>query len=486
MSEECGKASSPPQTPLLRLQRETTQIKLWTPKKIPHEEANDEWDLLLEAQFCFISWKFFDHEDDDKNTTNQNERMRHQLDVRQNLAQTPDLIVPFDRKKRVVYISHRWISWDPSPGWLSYLKTQVTTLSQQFDGFFVFNSCFCDWNQDLRQKQMDLLSIFISKCYVMVVNEIDVYRDRFWILWECLCAAKHRRLVINEYVEPLLAMAGTNPTLDKVRELLLAAKTSNPNQVREHLMENLERLYYKGAQYFVIPVQELNKHGWDSIQPVPLSLDQVNPSRIFMVSHRWLTPEHPDPQNTKLAMIRDFWRQSNGAYDYFFFDFLCIDQQKSITQSLVKIDELYAQSHCLCLCDGDYFDRSWCLFEMSINKFNVDSLTLVPDIMTSLTTTTGKDSNDTASLCPNAKNVLLWLQKARLVQRMGYVHALSQRTFPVEDGRCTATTTTLEIPSDQLHLKTQLRALFLNSRITNKGDQRIILNLLDKLIGIPS
>jgi hypothetical protein len=113
-------------------------------------------------------------------------------------------------------------------------------------------------------------------------------------------------------------------------------------------------------------------------------------------------------------------------------------------------------------------------------------LTLVPDIMTSLTTTTGKDSNDTASLCPNAKNVLLWLQKARLVQRMGYVHALSQRTFPVEDGRCTATTTTLEIPSDQLHLKTQLRALFLNSRITNKGDQRIILNLLDKLIGIPS
>lgn len=134
--------------------------------------------------------------------------------------------------------------------------------------------------------------------------------------------------------------------------------------------------------------------------------------------------------------------------------------------SLTKVDELFAKSHCLCLCEEDYFDRSWCLLEVSVNTFNIGSRTLI---------------NENQNVIDEARQakypVLSWLTDARLVQQMGYIHALkfSHRV----NG------TPLEMPMDLIHLKSQLRALLLTSHLTNQGDRRIIINLFDSLVRAP-
>jgi hypothetical protein len=83
----------------------------------------------------------------------------------------------------------------------------------------------------------------------------------------------------------------------------------------------------------------------EDVSPVPLGHDHVNPSsRVVMVSHRWNAPDHPE--------FEPFCQCHKDRFDFCIFIFYrrCIGQQKALTKSLVKVDELYARSHCLCLC----------------------------------------------------------------------------------------------------------------------------------------
>ena len=104
----------------------------------------------------------------------------------------------------------------------------------------------------------------------------------------------------------------------------------------------------------------------------------------------------------------------------------------------------------------DYLERSWCLFEIMVNKFN--------------------RGNPILPLGYGANPTLEWMEKARLVQQCGFVQVFDPRLLEIRPGL------SLELPKDRLHLKSQLRKLFLASNLTNQGDIRVVLNLLDKLV----
>lgn len=289
-----------------------------------------EWEELLQAKFEFLSWDIF--------------KVRTGFATRTEI-ENDGVLIPFDRKKKVVFVSYR--KWqtraDRQRSWM-YLKDRVPLLSQQFDGFFLWYCC--SYNEEgLMRIQDEILSLFIKKCYVFVIDPYEVYKDRFWMLWECLQATKNRRLIVNDNVLPFLESTGPNPTVDTVMELLRAAKATDLAH-KERQLTKIRKMYYDGADYSLIPTSEFQKDVWEAIDAIPLSPDQVNPSRVLMVSHRWETKDHPDPQNRKLGIIRDFLLRTENLdrFDYVFFDLVCINQTKEISHSLVKVDELYAKS----------------------------------------------------------------------------------------------------------------------------------------------
>lgn len=411
---------------------------------------------ILNAEFYFVSWEIFDKRDC--------------FQCRQ-VLEKENLLVPFDPKKKVVYVAYRWDcgSVDPQNDhdtW-EYLREMAQPLKDEFDGFFL-DRCTMYYIRNSSQQednyrlQVDALGLFMRRCYVFVASSYSLYRSRFWILWEIFYAARNRRLIVNENVLPLLEETGTNPKLETVLNWLNADDVTGADPMdQQNLLSQIEELYLEGAGYALIPVTEiLTKARWEDIRSTPLAKGQINPSCVLMISHRWIEKGHPDPEDQKIGVIRQFLAERPSQFEYIFFDWCCIDQQKSITKSLAEVDELYAHSHCLCLCDEDYFKRSWCLFEISVNKFNSNAQTLIG--------------------APNGHPILNWLNAAQVVQQMGYLHSLKT----VEKGDISLEVP-LELPFDQLHLKAQLRQLFRASEITNKADMRIILNLLDKLIQAP-
>lgn len=176
--------------------------------------------------------------------------------------------------------------------------------------------------------------------------------------------------------------------------------------------------------------------------------------QVLMVSHRWETPEHPDPHRTQLRAIRQHLNGAGRAARFVFYSGRCLNQDNPI-RDLLLVNELYARAPTLCLAtEPDYYARSWCLFELALALFNHGAPTVV-----------GRDDH----------RALAYFRQARTVVDLGYVHALPEDYTVGPDVRLT-------LPLDRLHLKAQLRQLFVASQITKKDDMRIILNLLDQFV----
>merc|ERR1712032_199617 len=48
----------------------------------------------------------------------------------------------------------------------------------------------------------------------------------------------------------------------------------------------------------------------------------------LVLSHRWFTPQHPDPQGTKVRLLQEFL-QANLEIEYVWVDFFCLPQRPS-------------------------------------------------------------------------------------------------------------------------------------------------------------
>jgi len=134
------------------------------------------WDEILAAEFCYLSWDIFQFQD----------RLQERFELEQALGER--VLKPFDRKKKVVYISHQCyhgLHPEANRTW-EYIRRRAPSLSQKFDGFFIYDSCVPHDLDDkqfiLAQKQDVALSKFVWKCYVLVVDPYEIYHDRFLML----------------------------------------------------------------------------------------------------------------------------------------------------------------------------------------------------------------------------------------------------------------------------------------------------------------
>ena len=89
----------------------------------------------------------------------------------------------------------------------------------------------------------------------------------------------------------------------------------------------------------------------------------------LIISHRWESPEHPDPKCTKLKILQDHLR-ANPKFKSIWFDYPCLPQgSKSPEEAaffdycLKAVNLLYLAGNVLVFVDGQYNTRFWTQFE---------------------------------------------------------------------------------------------------------------------------
>lgn len=429
---------------------------------VPFVEFSPRWkrerEVALSAGFRYLSWDYFE--------------LASEFMPRQEIEERhPSCLHPWTEKKNVVFVSHRWLHAshpDPESALFSDLGKQAARLCVEFDGFFYDYSCFYQHPRTPMQNetfrlQLSRLNSFIFACHLYVAYPIQdagfEYLRRGWLLFEFLSAIYNHRLVLNDQVAPFFEehpRIVETLSLDTAREMMQGARFTNSADaahveglMTDHFTPRVE----EDNPYALLPVSELyDKDRWEDMDAVPVH--EIVPARVLMVSHRWRKEDHPDPDYEDLHLVQEHLASRREVYDFVFFDWCCLDQQEFDTSSMMKVDLLYAKSPCLCLCHGDYFERTWCLFEVMVNNFNHGEPMLVGDVD------------------PSTKR---WMKHARMVQQVGFINTLADNAFNIGG-------TQVRLPNDRLDFKCGLRDLIVSSSLTNKGDRRLILNLIDYLL----
>jgi hypothetical protein len=107
---------------------------------------------------------------------------------------------------------------------------------------------------------------------------------------------------------------------------------------------------------------------------------------FVFVSHRWLTPSHPDPDGAQLAELRQRLRalpmpDADRASLLVFYDFCSLpqrprsaDEEAGFCRDLGMLESLSRRAgHFIILSEGyrDYVNRAWCFFEAITARHNV-------------------------------------------------------------------------------------------------------------------
>jgi hypothetical protein len=87
----------------------------------------------------------------------------------------------------------------------------------------------------------------------------------------------------------------------------------------------------------------------------------------FVVSHRWQSPAHPDPEGKHLELLQKHAEQHRSAY--YWIDFSSLPQArlasdtKLFERTLPKIASIQSEASTIIIMDGEYSDRLWCFVE---------------------------------------------------------------------------------------------------------------------------
>jgi hypothetical protein len=107
---------------------------------------------------------------------------------------------------------------------------------------------------------------------------------------------------------------------------------------------------------------------FQEILPKLVPLEKIRGDRFFL-SHRWLSPTHPDPLGYQLTLLRE----SINAEAFYWVDFSCLpqkprtlDEETLFRNSMSMLPSLMFRMNFLILrSEGDaYFERAWCFFEL--------------------------------------------------------------------------------------------------------------------------
>jgi hypothetical protein len=98
----------------------------------------------------------------------------------------------------------------------------------------------------------------------------------------------------------------------------------------------------------------------------------IAPGKTYFYSHRWETPEHPDPNGAQFQAIKAFI-EKNHVHSLWF-DFSCMPQrprsagEEGLFQDRLKnLDELLSVCHTVVYFSEEYMSRSWCFAEFNMS-----------------------------------------------------------------------------------------------------------------------
>ena len=376
----------------------------------------------------------------------------------------PHYFCPVEKKSRLVYISHR--NWTQIPGRADPEKdafvefTAVASrLRTRFHGFVLWETNLSYGDKIPDEDSWKHFRFVVKHCFVYLASPYGIVHERSWLRYEAVRALMCQRLILNRNSRDLVQRIGTRPSLKLVEEFVKDAHIWYPED-RELLNKFLHKEFTPESFAYDFKLIEIAKQiplevnevtGWNKIKAKGIKEQDLNKKRVLMVSHKWETLEHPDDdQSSQLKEIVKYLKDKRTEFDYLFYDFKCLDQSMP-TESLMRVNHLFAECPCLCLTNERYLQSSWCLFELCINSLN---------------------RGDPEKVGIVDHHIFTWLKDAWLVRQMGYAHTLETSVV------------VLDLPKDNLHLKSQVRTLFLSesTTMTNRSDETIMLNLLDKLI----
>jgi hypothetical protein len=106
-------------------------------------------------------------------------------------------------------------------------------------------------------------------------------------------------------------------------------------------------------------------------------------SPCVFLSHRWMSPEHPDPDGVNLRKLLDRFaeiapqgRDAAGREIYLWIDFCCLpqrwrrpllqDEAERLKSGLLSLPEIVKSCDLLIIDSPDYLDRVWCYTELFV------------------------------------------------------------------------------------------------------------------------
>jgi hypothetical protein len=108
--------------------------------------------------------------------------------------------------------------------------------------------------------------------------------------------------------------------------------------------------------------------------------DVYSRSPCVFVSHRWQSPDHPDPHGSQLARLLERFRRvrrSEAEHIYFWIDFCCLpqartdqalapEQVRDMREGLRHLPGILKSCDLTVLCSSDYLERAWCYSELFV------------------------------------------------------------------------------------------------------------------------
>lgn len=136
-------------------------------------------------------------------------------------------------------------------------------------------------------------------------------------------------------------------------------------RVREEMQE--AHFVEEPTDIYFIPATTLLAEGRAFPEFTPEILDKDPNGPKYFVSHRWLSPTHPDPQGKHLALLKEHARNHTDAF--YWVDYSCLpqsrnaDDQDLFSKTLPKIASIQAKASTIVITESDYDDRLWCHIE---------------------------------------------------------------------------------------------------------------------------
>lgn len=251
----------------------------------PHARSEDESTAsdIFDGRYILLRWSFLD--------------VFRMLGRRRENVEGTEHAVPLTKQHKVVYVSHRY-PWDrqeepdPFEPLFAELQRLRPTLSQQFDGFFLYLVCLplapyaSPEAHALFLRGARTLHRLSAHCYTLLLSDPRSEGGRAWIWLEWYTSLVKKRLIVNDLVLRVLRDPDMRPDYAAAKARIatagLGAATDRP-LIERMLYEAFHPAARTGAPYVLIPAEQLRecdieRSAWEDMKPVPL--DSVTPSEV--------------------------------------------------------------------------------------------------------------------------------------------------------------------------------------------------------------